>query len=202
MRRRRRWASLAACAAVAAALPLTVAAQYKCTDTAGKVAFQQTPCTGTARGEKLDLPPTAPADPVGARAAANSVQRELAAVEWKNAVDRAIVGGYPLVGMTAADLDRALGAPNAINLSDYGRGLETQGIYHRGARTWYVYTRTGIVTAIQNTAGGDPAAIARQNCPSRQDLDNEAARLSSITMRSAEREEGRARLAQLRRACL
>ncbi len=188
-------------ATVVAAVYLPAAAQYKCV-TPGGVSFQQMPCSGTARSQKLDLAPSAPADPAGARAAAESTRRMLAAAEWQSAVNQAIMNGYPLVGMSIVDLDRALGAPNSLNTSDHGRGREEQRTYYRGTRTFYVYIRAGIVTAVQNTAGGDPALAARQACPSRQELDNEAARLSSIGIGPAEREDGQRRLARLRRECL
>jgi len=188
-------------ASLVAAVSLPSAAQFKCISPTGAVSFQQTPCAGAASSQKLDLPPAAPADPAAANAAAASTQRHLASLEWQSAVNQAIVGNYPLVGMTVAELDRALGVPNVVNTSDYGRGLEEQRIYPRGPRTWYVYTRGGYVTAIENTAGRNSAVTARQNCPSRQDMDNEAARLTSIRLSEAERQQGRERLAQLRREC-
>jgi hypothetical protein len=58
-------------------------------------------------------------------------------------------GGYPIVGMSVADLDRALGALHGVNTSDYCRSIEEQRTYRRGARIWYVYTHAGVVTAIQ-----------------------------------------------------
>ena len=186
----------------AAFLPTVATAQYKCVAPDGRTTFQQAPCAGGARTEKLDLSSSAPADPAGAREAAASTQRQLSALEWRSAVDQAIVNGVPMVGMTNDELNRALGAPHAVNASDFGRGLEEQRIYRRGPRTWYVYTRAGVVTAIQNTAGGDPGLAARRNCPTRQELDNEATRLSSIRLHPTERDRGQARLAQLRRECL
>lgn len=191
-----------ACASIVVALPMAAAAQYKCIMPGGGTSYQQTPCASAARGERRDFSPSPPADPAAARAAAESTQRQLAAAEWRSAVERAITNGYPIVGMSVTDLDRALGAPQGISTSDYGRGLEEQRFYYRGVRTWYVYTKNGVVTAIQNTAGGDPRLAARQNCPTRQEMDNEATRLTSITLHEAERRQGRERLAQLRRKCL
>jgi len=189
-------------AASAALLPVVAAAQYKCVGADGRTSFQQVPCADAVRTERLDLSSSAPADPAGAREAAASTQRQLSALQWQSAVNQAITGGYPLVGMSVVDLDRALGAANGVDTADYGRGVEEQRIYRRGPRMWYVYTRAGVVTAIQNTAGGDPSLAARRNCPTRQELDNEATRLSSITLHPVERDRGQARLAQLRRECL
>lgn len=50
-------------AALILALPFTAAAQFKCTDTEGKVSFQQAPCEGRSRQQSLILKAAPEAQP-------------------------------------------------------------------------------------------------------------------------------------------
>lgn len=168
-----------ACAAVVATLPFSALAQYKCIAPSGSVSFQQTPCAAGARSQKLDLPAVAPASPTDMSSAAERSAREVAAVDWRVAVRRAIDSRYPIVGMTVGELVQAVGHPRTINTADYGRGFEEQRIYVGAQRTWYVYTRAGVVTAVQDVAGGDPVLAKQENCPSDQWVRDEETSLSS-----------------------
>lgn len=136
-------------AAICAALPALAAAQYKCTAPTGAVAYQQTPCAGDARGEKVRISTAQETDYAGAARAAMYERRELARLENRAAMNQAVSLGVPVVGMSAADLRNAIGSPTQVNLSDYGRGLEAQQIYERAGLTWYVYLKGGVVTAMQ-----------------------------------------------------
>ena len=139
-------------AVACACLPTLAAAQYKCTAPSGAVAYQQAPCEAAARGEKVRISTAQTVDEAGAKRAATYEQRELARLEWQEAVNKAIIAGVPMVGMTADELRNAIGWPSRTNLSNYGRGLESQQIYERPGATWYVYLKGGVVTSLQTSA--------------------------------------------------
>lgn len=175
-------------------------AQFKCMTADGKAIYQQTACQSGSRSEKIDMSNTVPADPSGATTGADSARRKLLIMQQQAAISRAVTNRYPIVGMTVGDLNMAMGAPDVVNSSDYGRGLEQQAIYYRGDRTLYAYTRAGLVTAVQDTAGSNRTA-ARTNCPDRQAMDNEAVSLNSITLGSEERDRRKRELGLLRQQC-
>ena len=175
-------------------------AQFKCMTADGKPSYQQTACQGSSRSEKLDMSNTALADPSGATTGADSTRRKLLVMQQQAAIAQAITNRYPIVGMTVGDLNMAMGSPDVVNSSDYGRGLEQQAIYYRGDRTLYAYIRAGNVTAVQDTAGGNRTA-ARANCPDRQAMDNEAVSLNSITLGIEERDRRKRDLWHLRQQC-
>lgn len=178
---------------------LVAHAQYKCIAPGGGVTFQQTPCVTGAHSTRLELAAPLPRDPAAVASAASRLQRDAAAADWSAAVRRAIEARLPLVGMTVDELVQAIGMPRNINFSNYGRGPEEQRIYVGSARTWYVYTRGGYVTALQDVAGGDPTLAARANCPSAQDLRNEEVSLSSPF--ASDRERRQVKLNETRQLC-
>lgn len=129
-------------AALAACVPAI--AQYKCVGSDGRTSFQQAPCDPSQSGKKLDVragPATSPGErPLEIRAA--------------------IAARRPVVGMTQEELVRAIGRPDKINAAQYGAEFQNQLIYYREDRTWYVYTRDGLVTSIQDTDGSPRSAPA------------------------------------------
>ena len=131
------------------ALPLAAAAQYRCAGADGRTTFQQAACPAAMNGERIALRDRAPADPGRAQSGPSFEQRELAAIERRMEIQRGINGGIPVVGMTADQLNRALGGPSAINVTQGEGATRPQFVYYRGSATWYVYLRDGVVSTVQ-----------------------------------------------------
>ena len=138
-----------------AMLATTAQAQqmYRCGNT-----FSQQPCgpDATAVGSK---PAPQKPDAAGAASDAASAPRR---PNWS-----AIARGVPEVGMTARELESAMGAPSERNAGRNGAGSDDQLVYRRDNRTIYVYVRNGVVTAVQEQSGGQAAAAAPEKaaCP-------------------------------------
>jgi hypothetical protein len=184
----------AAALALAAALPAH--AINKCTGADGRVLYQELPCTG---GKAVDISNAGRADP----AAIISAQVEVATASRRSAVAQAIAREEPLVGMTEAELGQAMGAPDRSNLGNYGGVQSHQLIYDRGARTWYVYTRNGAVSSIQNTEriGVPERQRVSQPCPSPLAIRNMETSASSRSLREAEQVEMLRTIREIRTRC-
>lgn len=103
-------------------------------------------------------------------------------------VREAIATGRPMVSMTRAELEGALGLPDRVNAAQYGAQQQDQLIYHRNGRTLYIYTKNGIVTAIQDTEGGGQAyQPAAKRCASSRELRDIEIRMSEIANRGNDR---------------
>jgi hypothetical protein len=184
------------------ALPTFPQTVFKCTDAKGAISLQQTPCPGT--GQRLDVrpsaappPPPSPNPIVDARAPQYSAKSAAEADKRAAAVSAGLAGGYPAVGMNMNQLAQVLGQPNKINYSDYGRGTQEQRIYDRGGRTFYVYTRDGLVTGIQH---GQSAVRTTRNCPSELDIRNMETTASSSSLSDSQREHYQRQIRDMR-AC-
>ena len=59
----------------------------------------------------------------------------------------------PLVGMTVAQLNEAMGPATKVNADNYNGTQREQVIYERPSESWYVYTRNGMVESIQHRPG-------------------------------------------------
>jgi hypothetical protein len=116
--------------------PAGVQAQtvYRCAGEGGRVIFQQAPCQG--EGRQLEVPPINVAEPY--RPDASLVR----SMEARSAIERGVVR----VGMTAAEVQQAVGAPRAINRSVSEAGVAEQLVYRTpdGGRM-DVYLRDGLV---------------------------------------------------------
>ena len=155
-------------------------AAYKCKKADGSIAFQDVPCPTTSTSEKLRVQ-----SPNTLGNAANRPDHIRAGIARRQ----------PVVGMTYAELERAIGRPNKINAAQYGKDFNDQLIYYTESRTLYVYTQNGIVTSIQNTEGGQriqpttqensPAAYSRprKTCPSASQIRDIEFELSKIEYR-------------------
>ncbi len=144
-------------------------AQYKCVDAGGSVSFQQKPCGNGTSQQRISLPPRAsPADPSASRP---DYKAQLQELERRSQIRDAINMQRPMVSMTRSELDLAMGTPNAVNSSLYGSSQQDQLIYYRNGRTIYVYTREGVVTSIQDTAGS-PVSTGMTNkpCPTASEI--------------------------------
>lgn len=160
-----RW--LAASAFVIAAAP-ALADVYRCQQASGGVAYQDTPCaTGTQK--KIDSPASG-APKVAASSAPPDYKLQRADLEQRSLIKDAISSGVPMVSMTRAELNEAMGRPDKVNSGQYGSTFQDQLIYSRRGRTLYVYTKDGVVTSIQNTEGGAPATQRGKQCPSANDI--------------------------------
>lgn len=151
-------------------IPLTCAAQFKCVHADGKVSFQQMPCAEGSKSNNLDIRPGS-----GSITGTTEAQKR----NWA-----AIARGMPEVGMTLKDLEAAMGQPSKANLAQYGPNTHDQLIYYRSSRTIYVYLRNGVVTSVQNQAGGEikVGEPYREPCPTPvqiKELEFEASRIAN-----------------------
>lgn len=166
-------------AAVVAALCAAAVGQShavnKCTTSNGAVVYQDTPCASSAAAATVHVAP-------------NVVDAE--AGNRPDHIRAGIAQHRPVVGMTLAELHRAIGLPAKVNTGDYGRSTHDQLIYYTASRTVYVYVTDGVVSAVQDTEGGlrRPAPVVRQRqperqCPSANDIRNIEVELSKLENR-------------------
>lgn len=161
-------------------------AQFKC-DVNGKATYQDMPCADKGGAIKL-TPGSGHADAATGDAVAKS-KKVVADTNWRSKVNEAIAGGRPLVGMTRAELDQAMGAPTKVNASNYSGVLKDQIIYRQPAHTWYVYTEQGVVASIQHVPEANNVAASKAPCLSPYVIKDMETSASSISLGSAERVE-------------
>lgn len=178
---------LFAAIALLAALCAPAWAINKCTGPDGKMTYQDAPCM--AGGVKLDVRPASghvsAAAQGEARARVDRLKRETDMAE-------AIRTQKPLVGMTMAQLQEAMGPATKVNADNYNGTLRDQVIYEHPQETWYVYTRNGVVESIQHRPGspiGAAPARATGPCPTSHEINNAITSASSITLSESERVE-------------
>ncbi|RVU45340.1 DUF4124 domain-containing protein [Rubrivivax rivuli] len=107
-------------------------AQFKCTGKDGAVSFQDAPCAGQERAEKLALPAAAPTPARPPH------------------ILRAIAEKKIVPGMTRAELDRMIGGPpDRFTRSMSAEVVRHQLVYASSRRTLYVYTEDGVVVSTQ-----------------------------------------------------
>ena len=136
-------------------------AQFKC-DVGGKAVYQDMPCVDKGGAIKL-APGSGHADAATGDAVAKS-KKMVADTNWRSKVNEATATGKPLVGMTRAELDQAMGAPTKVNAANYSGVLKDQIIYRQPAQTWYVYTEQGVVVTIQNAQEANAVATSKAPC--------------------------------------
>ena len=176
---------LMAAALLAAASPAS--AVQKCTGPDGKVTFQDVPCAN-GRSEVLHLPSSAGQGPDGAATA--QAQSRVEKLKRDNEMAEAIRTHKPLVGMSVAQLQDAMGPATKVNADNYNGTQREQVIFERPAETWYVYTRDGVVDSIQYRPGAPLAsapAAASVRCPTPFEIKNAITSASSITLSERER---------------
>lgn len=161
----------------------------KCTGADGKVTFQDAPCAD-GKGETLHIR-SAPrlAD---SSFATGEAQARLEKMKRDNDMAEAIRTRKPLVGMTVAQLQEAMGLATKANADNYNGTQREQLIYERAQATWYVYTRNGMVESIQHRPGapmGAQPARATGSCPTRHEIKNAITSASSISLSEGERAE-------------
>lgn len=192
-----KWAApvLFALSAMSLAAP-AMAQIYKCPDASGRTVIQQLPCAG---GKVLEVKPAS--GHADAQAAADA-RDDLARMKWENDVAAAINTHKPLVGMTRAQADQALGAPTKVNASDVQGVLHDQVIYELADATWYVYTKDGVVTSVQHRPGPPVGAPQRtaQRCPTSKEIRDAEVSAGSIALSVDERVAHQRAIAQMR-AC-
>jgi hypothetical protein len=168
-------------------------AANKCTAADGSVSFQDAPCaSGKSQALNIKAGAASPA-PAASAPSGGLSQAQLNAAFLRN---------EPLVGMTRAELDRALGSPTTVNSNNYAGVRKDQIIYERAQATWLVYTEAGIVTAIQNRPAVKPVAVATPGlpCPTGHEIRDAETSASSIRLSDIERAE-RQKAIQAMRDC-
>lgn len=186
--------------ALLAALCAPAWAVNKCTGAEGKVAFQDAPCIG--KGEVLQV---RPASGSGADASQQVAQqssdwkRKNAQVDARLAMQSAIERREPMIGMTYAQLELAMGLPNRINTGEYKSGSKQQRIYERGQTTWYVYTDEALVTAVQTSMTPGAHRQSAGRCPDAVEIRSAETSASSITLSDDERVERLRQIGEMRR---
>ena len=171
----------------ALAINMPAMAQFKC-DVGGKATYQDMPCADKGGAIKL-MPGSGHADAVATTDAVAKGRKLVADTDWRGKVNSAIARGTPLVGMTRAELDQAMGAPTKVNASNYSGVLKDQIIYRQAQQTWYVYTEQGVVVSIQNTPETNAAAASKAPCLSPYVIRDMETSASSISLGEAERTE-------------
>ncbi len=175
-------------------LPAT-AGMFKC-HTTGGTTFQQTPCenakdaaetyqpSGVPKGKADGTSATSAAPPASATEAAPAAE----AVVDPQEINRAIVGSYPLRGMTITQLQSAMGTPDRINSGDYQGGYSEQRIYTKPPMRYYVYTDGVKVRSIQSSQIVDTTPqVASHYCPAALEIKNEEVSANSITLTDDQR---------------
>jgi hypothetical protein len=157
----------------------------KCTGADGKVSFQDAPCAA-GKAEALNIKASAGTTPAAALPAASP-----SSPASRSAITSAILAGKPAIGMSRAELERAMGAPARVNSGNYAGQQKDQLIYERPGETWYIYTENGIVTAMQNQPSITSASDNRPsvNCPTPLEIRNMETSASSNTIPEAVRVE-------------
>ena len=117
-----------------AAASLPAAAQYRCRAADGSVSFQQSPCPQGTSQQKLELRADAPASP----GVAPDYKGQLSELERQRKIREAITAGRPMVSMTRAELDSAMGVPQRSSSGQVGPDQTEQLLYQRGGRSIYV----------------------------------------------------------------
>ena len=107
-----------------------LAQAYKCTDAAGRVAFQEQPCAAGARQATVKLAPVVEQTP-----------------EQKRILQAMAVGAVT-AGMSAAQVRQVWGPPVRINKTVSAGGVSEQWVYSNGQ---YLYLTRGLVSAMQTT---------------------------------------------------
>ncbi len=170
----------------------------KCTDPkTGQVTYSDAPC---ASGAVKQPPPDLRAnlvegDPDGDR----SLRREaLRSAQLRESIER----GQVALGMREAEVLASWGQPSTVNTSVYESGTTKQWVYPRaGTGVQYVYTRDGVVTAVQTRPDIShtlPGANRPGPCYSDQAIRNAYTSASSITLSPERRREMLDRIAKMR----
>jgi hypothetical protein len=177
----------AALFALASLATAPAAAVNKCTGADGKVVFQDAPCMG--KGETITVRPASGHANASSAESAARTRSEIAGIEWRSQTAGAIARGEPLVGMTRAEVDQAMGAPTRVNANNYAGVQKDQVIYERPGVTWLVYTETGKVTSIQKRPSINASAGPSVLCPTPFEIRNMQVSASSSTVSDGERVE-------------
>ncbi|MDM4768057.1 DUF4124 domain-containing protein [Pelomonas sp. SE-A7] len=133
-----------------AAASLPALAQYQCRLADGSLSYQQQACPSGAAQQKLELRDQRP----GAPASAPDYAGQLRELEQRRLIREAISAGRPLVGMTRAELDAALGSPLRSSQGQIGADQTEQLSYQRPGRSLHVSLRNGLVVAFDDVDRG------------------------------------------------
>ena len=171
-------------------------AQFKC-DVGGKATYQDMPCAD--KGGAIKLTPSGGHADAGTVDAVAKSKKMVEDTNWRSKVNEAIATGKPLVGMTRAELDQAMGAPTKVNAANYAGILKDQIIYRQPSQTWYVYTEQGVVVTIQNAQEANTVAASKAPCLSPFTIREMETSASSITLGETARAERLKKIAEAKK---
>jgi hypothetical protein len=177
-------------AVLAAATP-AFAQVYRCKQPDGRIAYQDTPC---ATGEQKKVAsPASGSDPVQSAEAPPPAdfKQKLNELDRRRNVREAIAAGTPMASMTRAELDAAMGRPDGVSSNQYGSSFQEQLVFNRGARSYSVLVKDGVVTSVQNY---ENQQAPRKACPTEYDI-----KRIELDMSTLQNRENQPLQAQLRR---
>jgi hypothetical protein len=177
-------------AVLAAATP-AFAQVYRCKQPDGRIAYQDTPC---ATGEQKKVAsPASGSDPVQSAEAPPPAdfKQKLNELDRRRNVREAIAAGTPMASMTRAELDAAMGRPDGVSSNQYGSSFQEQLVFNRGARSYSVLVKDGVVTSVQNY---EKQQAPRKACPTEYDI-----KRIELDMSTLQNRENQPLQAQLRR---
>lgn len=149
------------------ALSLPAAAQYRCRAPDGSISFQQSPCPEGHGQQKLDVRVDQPAT----AATPPDYSSQLSELERQRKIREAITSGRPMVSMTRAELDAAMGLAVRSSSGQVGADSTDQLLYQRAGRNIYVSLRNGIVVAFDDVEPpAQRASQAGRPCPSAREI--------------------------------
>ena len=135
--------SLAIVVALAASMPAD-AQVYKCTIN-GKSVYSDRPCATTETQETVKIHGAKPSSASTSSGLPDNFPSLVERAEFREAISKRRV----MIGMEAAHVRMAWGAPTKINRSIYASGVHEQWVYHYSPlSTQYVHLRDGVVTSI------------------------------------------------------
>jgi hypothetical protein len=174
---------------LAAAPQARAQAVYKCAGPGGQVVFQQAPCAGAGGRVEVRQGNVMDATPVG-------IEHDLLrSAKVREATERGLV----LSGMTAQEVERALGAPHAHNRSAGSYGTREQLVYRGDGVTRYVYLDDGRVSSMSVSEHGMRAPrTAPEPCYSDLEIRNAEVGVNSVTLPPEERARRRATADRMR----
>ena len=147
-------------------------AVQKCTGRNGKVTFQDAPCA-SGSGEKLRIRPASGQE--GDSAMSAQAQARIEKLKRDNEMSEAIRTHKPMVGMSKAQLQEAMGPATHVNVINYKNVQSAQLIYERPTESWYVHMTDGFVDSVQHRLGAPLAnapAAANTRCPTEFEIKN------------------------------
>lgn len=150
------------------ALSLPATAQYRCRAPDGSTSFQQNPCPEGHGQQRLDVR----VDQAAQTVKSQDYSGQLSELERQRKIREAVAAGRPMVTMTRAELDAAMGLPVRSSSGQLGADSTDQLQYQRFGRSIYVSLRNGVVVAFDDVEPPAPRASQSSSkpCPSAREI--------------------------------